>query len=70
MNARSVIDLYQLARDFLDQYEDDDAWPLFRDEANARFNAEDDGDHADYAAEAVEIFKEAKLDAFTDAGVS
>jgi hypothetical protein len=63
-----VTDLYRLARGLLDEHEDDDAWPLYRDEAGAQFSAEDDGDRAAYIKEAGEIFYQAKIDAFAEAG--
>jgi hypothetical protein len=69
MHTRSVTDLYRLARGILDEREDDDeAWLLFRDEAAAQFSAEDDGDPAAYIKEAGEIFYQAKIDAFAEAG--
>lgn len=61
MNTNSKNDLRQLAKDCLDLHDTDDAWAIYRDEANARYAAEDDGDHADYTAQAVAIFEEAKI---------
>lgn len=39
----------------------DDAWEVFRNEANARYSAEEDGDQADYAARYHEIFEAEKI---------
>jgi hypothetical protein len=68
VNSKSEEGLYQVARDLFDRYEEaNDVWPLYRDEANARYVAEDDGDYDNYTNDAVRIFEEAKLDAFTEA---
>jgi hypothetical protein len=67
MNEKSASHLRQLARDYIAGNEDiDDAWVMFREEANASYNAKNDGSHKDYSAEAVRIFEAEKLAAFSD----
>ena len=39
----------------------DDAWVIYRDEAVARYSAEDDGDPEEYFAEATAIFDQEKM---------
>jgi hypothetical protein len=62
MHKKSESDLTTLALNCLSEHEDsDDAWAIFRDEANARYAAIDDGSHAAYTRAAVKIFEAAKI---------
>lgn len=67
MHEKSEGHLRKLDGDCIAEKEDiDDAWVMFRDEANASYNAQDDGSLADYSAEAVRIFDAEELAAFND----
>jgi hypothetical protein len=50
----------QIALDFLRQHDAEDAWLLFRDEMNARYVEEDDGDMASYSEAMLAAFNLAK----------
>jgi hypothetical protein len=64
MDAETESDLRQLARDLLAEHDEDGAWPLFRDQANARYSPEVDGPHGAYVQEAVNIFQEEGVENF------
>jgi hypothetical protein len=60
--------LETLACECLEQNSDsNDAWIVFRDEANAMYSPDDDGDHANYAAKYREIFEAEKMSQFDQA---
>jgi hypothetical protein len=57
MHLQSEKELQILARDFIKQQRDHaDAWQLFREEAQARYSAEDDGPSEQYSKDVAEIF--------------
>jgi hypothetical protein len=59
MHIQSEKALRVLARQFIDECNDiGDARTLFRDEARARYVAEDDGDFEQYWADAADVFNE------------
>ena len=62
MHVASETTLRELAcRIIQERDEVDDAWVIYRDEAIARYSAEDDGDREEYFAEATLIFDQEKM---------
>ncbi len=62
MDAKSESELRQLARDLFAEHQEEHAWPLFRDEANARGTGRRLMVHAKPIEQAVHIFEDEKVE--------
>jgi hypothetical protein len=62
MHVQSEKTLREIARNFIQERDDiEDAWSLYKDEARARYGAEDDGDGNEYFNQACKIFVEEQI---------
>jgi hypothetical protein len=67
MHVQSEKSLRDIARRTIEQRGDSDdhitdAWEIFRDEAYARYSAEDDGPQDDYATDVASLFDQVKAE--------